>query len=128
MIYLKLAYLFVKKYWKIFAMAVWSIGIFVFSRKNNQAAMEALETRKKSYESQIKALEDARKTEIKKREELTLKYKETLAKIEEKYAVKEKELSIKEKKKVKDIIKRAEGNPDEINNKLESLFGFTAAD
>ena len=125
---IKLAYLFVKKHWKIFAMAVWSIGIFIFSRKNNQAAIETLETRKKSYESQIKALEEARNTEIKKREDLTLKYKETLAKIEEKYAVKEEELSRKEKKKVKEIIEKAKDNPDEISNKLESLFGFSVTD
>ena len=123
---LKLAHIFVKKNWKLFAMAVWSIMIWIISRKNNQAAIETLEAKKKSYEDQIKILEDARKSEIEKREELTLKYKETLVRIEEKYAVKEKELSIKEKKKVKDIIKRAEGNPDEISNKLENLFGFTA--
>ena len=125
MIQIKLAWIFIKKHWKAFAMAAWSIGIFIFARKNNQAAVETLETRKKSYESQIQALEEARNTEIKKREELTLKYKETLAKIEKKYALKEEELSKKEKKKVKEIIKKAESNPDEINDKLENLFGFT---
>ena len=128
MIQLKLAWIFVKKHWKIFAMAIWSIGIFIFARKNNQAAIETMAARKKSYESQIQALQDARNVEIQKREELTLKYKETLAKIEEKYTIKEEELSRKEKKKVKEIIKKAESNPDEISNKLEDLFGFTVTD
>ena len=128
MIQLKLAWIFVKKHWKVFAMAIWSIGIFIFARKNNQAAIETLDARKKSYESQIQALQDARNVEIQKREELTLKYKETLAKIEKKYTIKEEELSRKEKKKVKEIIKKAESNPDEISNKLEDLFGFTVTD
>ena len=125
MMQIRLAWLFAKKHWKLFAMAVWSIGIFIFARKNNQAAIETLETRKKSYESQIQTLEEARDTEIKKREDLALKYKETLAKIEKKYTLKEKELSRKEKKKIKEIIKKAESNPDEISDKLENLFGFT---
>jgi len=125
MIQLKLAWIFVKKHWKAFAMAAWSIGIFIFARKNNQAAIETLETRKKSYESQIQTLKEARDTEIKKREDLALKYKETLVKIEEKYTLKEEELSRREKRKVKEIIKKAESNPDEISNKLENLFGFT---
>lgn len=128
MMQVKLAWIFIKKNWKIFAMAIWSIGIFIFARKNNQAAIETMEARKKSYESQIQALQDARNVEIQKREELTLKYKETLAKIEEKYTIKEEELSRKEKKKVKEIIKKAESNPDEISNKLEDLFGFTITD
>lgn len=128
MMQLKLAWIFVKKHWKVFAMAIWSIGIFIFARKNNQAAIETMEARKKSYESQIQALQDARNVEIQKREELALKYKETLAKIEEKYTIKEAELSRKEKKKVKEIIKKAESNPDEISNKLEDLFGFTVTD
>ena len=125
---LRLAWLFIKKHWKIFAMTIWSIGIFIFARKSNQAAIETLNARKRSYESQIQALQDARNVEIQKREELILKYKETLAKIEEKYTIKEEELSRKEKKKVKEIIKRAENNPDEISEKIESLFGFTVTD
>ena len=125
---IKLAWIFVKKHWKVFVMAAWSIGIFIFARKNNQAAIETMEARKKSYESQIQALQDARNIEIQKREELTLKYKETLAKIEDKYSIKKEELSRKEKKKVKEIIKKAENKPDEINNKLEKLFGFTVTD
>ena len=128
MMQLKLAWIFVKKHWKVFAMTIWSVGIFIFARKNNQAAIETLDAKKKSYESQIQALQDARSAEIQKREELTLKYKETLAKIEEKYTIKEEELSKKEKKKVKEIIKKAESNPDEISNKLEDLFGFTVTD
>jgi|TARA_X000001388_G_scaffold74360_2_gene67239 type VI protein secretion system component VasK len=125
---LRLAWIFVKKHWKVFAMAAWSIGIFIFARKNNQAAIETMEARKESYESQIQALQDARNTEIQKREELTLKYKETLAKIEDKYSIKKEQLSRKEKKKVKEIIKKAESKPNEINNKLEELFGFTVTD
>ena len=57
---------------------------------------------------------------------LNLKYRQAIVTIEEKYNKKEKELSRKEKKIVKEIIKKAKDNPDEINNKIEELFGFTS--
>ena len=43
-----------------------------------------MDANKKSYEAQIKSLKEQHKIEVKKREELHLKYQETLAKIEEK--------------------------------------------
>ena len=83
-----------------------------------------MQANKESYEAQIKVLKDQHKIEVKKREELRLKYEETLAKIEEKYKKKREELSKVEKKKVKEIVQKAKDNPDEINKKIEDLFGF----
>jgi Txe/YoeB family toxin of Txe-Axe toxin-antitoxin module len=63
--------------------------------------------------------------EIKKREELHLKYKKTLDTIEKEFKLKEEELSVMKKKKIKQIIKNSKENPHEINKKIEDLFGFT---
>ena len=83
-----------------------------------------MDANKKSYEARIRSLKDQHKIEVKKREELHLKYQETLAKIEEKYKKKKEQLSKVEKKKVKEIVQKAKDNPDEINKKIEDLFGF----
>ena len=48
--------------------------------------------------------------------------------IKEKYNLKEEDFSREKKKKIKEIVKKAKDNPDEINEKIENLFGFTAAD
>ena len=123
---LKIFWTCVKKNWKTAALAIWSIVIWVISRRNSSAAIEAMEANKESYEAQIKSLKDQHKIEVKKREELHLKYQETLAKIEEKYKKKKEQLSKVEKKKVKEIVQKAKDNPDEINKKIEDLFGFTS--
>lgn len=115
-----------KKNWKAAALAVWSIVVWFISRRNSSAAIEAMEANKKSYEVQIKSLKDQHKIEVQKREELHLKYQQTLATIEEKYKKKKEELSKVEKKKVKEIVQKAKDNPDEINKKIEALFGFTS--
>ena len=115
-----------KKNWKTAALAAWSIIVWVISRRNSSAAIEAMEANKESCEAQIKSLKDQHKIEVKKREELHLKYQETLAKIEEKYKKKKEQLSKVEKRKVKEIVEKAKDNPDEINKKIEDLFGFTS--
>ena len=123
---IKMAWACIKENWKIAALAIWSVVVWFISRRNSSAAIEAMEANKKSYETRIKSLKDQHKIEVKKREELHLKYQETLAKIEEKYKKKKEELSKVEKKKVKEIVQKAKDNPDEINKKIEDLFGFTS--
>ena len=123
---LKIFWSCLKKNWKAAALAIWSVAVWIISRRNSSAAIEAMEANKKSYETQIKSLKDQHKIEVKKREELHLKYQETLVKIEEKYKKKKEQLSKVEKKKVKEIVQKAKDNPDEINKKIEDLFGFTS--
>lgn len=95
------------------------------SRGNVRAVTDVLEAKKKSYEKQIEALKSAHKSEIKKREELSLKYKQTLDTIEKDFKLKEEKLSLLKKRKIKQIIKDSKDNPNEINEKIENLFGFT---
>ena len=121
---IKIFWACLKKNWKAAALFLWSAAVWIISRRNSSAAIEAMQANKESYEAQIKVLKDQHKIEVKKREELRLKYEETLAKIEEKYKKKKEDLSKVEKKKVKEIVQKAKDNPDEINKKIEDLFGF----
>tara|TARA_A100001015_G_C14485260_1_gene517115 strand:+ start:105 stop:494 length:390 start_codon:yes stop_codon:yes gene_type:complete len=123
---IKIAWAWLKKYWKAAALVIWTVLIWLFSRKNADGAIQALKASKESSEKQINELKKQHHVEIEKRKQLRLKYDETIATIEEKYKRKEKDLSIKEKKKVKEILQKAKDNPDEINKKIEDLFGFTS--
>lgn len=123
---IKIFWTCLKKNWKAAALAVWSILVWFISRRNSSAAIQAMEANKESYEKQIKSLKKQHVVEVKKREELRLKYEETLAKIEEKYKKKKEDLSKVEKKKVKEIVQKAKDNPDEISKKIEDLFGFAS--
>lgn len=123
---IKLLWASFKKNWKLVLLAIWSVVVWLVSRKNAQGAIDAMKANKESYESQITSLKQEHKIEKEKLEQLNLKYRETIAKIEEKYDIKEKELSREKKKRVKQIIEKAKDNPDEINKKIENLFGFTS--
>ncbi len=122
---IKTSWVWLKTHWHIPFIVTWTIFVWVMSRGNVKAVTEVLEAKKRSYEKQIEALKSAHKLEIKKREELNLKYRETLGIIEKDFKLKEQELSILKKRKIKEIIKASKDNPDEINEKIEKLFGFT---
>lgn len=123
---LKTFWLTLKKNWKVALLTAWSIAIWLISRKNAQGAIDTMKANKESYEAQIAALKQQHKIEKKRLEELNLKYKQTIATIEQKYNVKEKELSKEKKKRVKEIVEKAKDNPNEINEKIENLFGFVS--
>jgi hypothetical protein len=119
------SWIWLKTHWHIPFVVTWTIVVWVLSRGNVKAVTEVLEAKKESYEKQIEALKSAHTIEIKKREELHLKYRETLDTIEKEFKLKEEELSVIKKKKIKQIIKSSKDNPHEINKKIEDLFGFT---
>jgi len=125
---IKTSWVWMKTHWHIPFIVTWTIVVWMLSRGNVKAVTEVLEAKKKSYEKQIEALNSAHAVEIKKREELHLKYKETLDTIEKEFKLKEEELSTLKKKKIKQIIKTSKDEPLEINKKIEELFGFTRVD
>ena len=127
-IHVKVIWEWLKKNWKLSLLIIWSILVWLFSRRSSQAAIAAMNANKESYEARIRALKEQRKIEIQKREELTLKYEETLAKIEKKHKKRLRDLSKEEKSRIKEIVKEAKGNPAEIDEKIENLFGFAPHD
>ncbi len=126
--FVKTSWLWLKTHWHIPFIVTWTLIVWALSRGNVKAVTEVLKAKKESYEKQIEALKSAHTVEIKKREELHLKYKETLDTIEREFKLKEEELSILKKKKIKQIIKSSKDEPHEINKKIEDLFGFTRVD
>lgn len=118
-------FLWLKAYWQVPFLLLWTMAVYLLTRRNSDAIIDVLNAKKESYDKQIEILKSARTAEIKKREELHLKYKEILGTIEKEFKLKEENLSVVKKKKIKQIIKSSKDSPNEINKKIEDLFGFT---
>jgi len=121
-------WLWVKNYWQIPFIIIWSMLIYFFSRRNSDAIIEVLNARKNSYEKQLNELKKRHNNEIIERDRLIKRYHDAVSLIEKKYAEKEKELSLKEKKRVKQIVSDSKGNPDVIKKEIEKSFGFNFID
>ena len=126
--FLKKSFLWVKHHWQIPLLIVWSVVIYVMSRRNTDALVEVLATRKKSYEQQIGLLKSQHEKEIFERDRLIRQYHDLVSKIEAKYKEKEKQLNSREKKRIKQIVEKSKGEPDVIRKEIEESFGFTFID
>ncbi len=70
----KILWASIKKNWKLALLAIWSLVIWLVSRKNAQGAIDAMKANKESYEAQIASLKKQHKIEKEKLEQLNLKY------------------------------------------------------
>ena len=125
---IKSSWLWLKTYWHVPLLIIWSIVVYVLSKRNTDALVEVMEARKESYEKQINELKTRHNNEIIERDRLIKQYHETVSAIEKKYEEQKKKLKVKEKKKIKEIIKKSKGEPDVIKAEIEKSFGFVFVD
>ena len=114
-----------KENWKVPLFIIWSVVVWMISRKNAQAALDVLNAKKESYDKQIITLKENHKKELSKRDKLIKQYHDTIEKIEIKYAEKDKILTQANKQRVKQIIEKTNGDPDAVKQKIEELFGLS---
>ena len=125
---LKSCWVWLKTYWQVPLLAIWSIVVYILSKRNTDALVEVMEARKESYEKQINELKTRHNNEIMERDRLIKQYHETVSAIEKKYEEKQKKLKAKEKRKIKEIVKKSKGEPHVIKAEIEKSFGFVFVD
>ena len=117
-------WVWIKNYWYFPAIILWSIIVYLFSRRNTDAIIEVLNTKKDSYKKQVEAINRLHKDEILKRENLIREYESTISALDEAFREKQKKLTELQKEKVKDVIIKTRKKPDEIIKRIEEEFGI----
>ena len=125
---LRIAILWLKENWKVPFLVVWTIIIWIISRRNATAAIDILETKKESYERQLIEIKKSHKKELSERDKLLKEYYETIDAIEKKYEDKHVKLTKAEKMTIKKIIVDSKDEPDVIKEKIKSLFNIPDID
>jgi len=121
-------WIWLKEHWQLPFLFVWTVFVYIFTRRNTDAVVEVLNAKKKSYEKQIKELKNRHKNEIIERDNLIKQYHKTVDAIEKKYKEQERILSSREKKRIKEIVKKSKGEPSVIKTEIEKSFGFVYVD
>ena len=124
----KKTFVWLKHHWQIPFLFIWTIVTIVLTRRNSDAIIEVLKTKKTSYEKQMNVLKVAHTEEILKKDRLLVEYHKTIQKVEAKYAAKEKELAEEERQLVKEIVAKSKGGTYAIRKEVQDLFGFDYAD
>ena len=118
------AWVWIKTYWYIPAVLIYTIVLWVLFRRNGASALEVLKASKESYEAQIKAMETAHAKEIEARDMALAQYESIVSALEEEYAANRETLSREKRKKVKEYIEKYGEDPEELARIIEEQFGI----
>ena len=124
MLVLKKAWVWLKEYWQIPAVILYTIIMAIVFRRNTKALEDTLAARKESYEAQLKTLRSLHEEEIMKRDGLIEEYQLIVSKLEEDFKRKEKTLTDDHKEKVKRLLIESKEDPAKVRERIKSMFGF----
>jgi hypothetical protein len=122
---LKKAWAWLVAHWQVPVLIAWSVVVWVFARRDYNAALKVIEARKESYEGRISIIKDSHNREILKRDKLLKEFNATLTQLEREFEKKEKVLEEKHVRTVREVVVSSKNNPEEVRKRIESEFGFT---
>jgi flagellar biosynthesis/type III secretory pathway M-ring protein FliF/YscJ len=123
-LYSKKIWVWCKHHWKILALALWTLIVFLVARKNVRAYKKVLDATIENYKKEVEVLENSHKEEIRKRDEAIKKHNEDIKRLEEKYAGDKEELDVKRRSRYLELVKMYDTDPENINKILQEEFGF----
>lgn len=120
---LKKTWTWLRHNWYVPAVIIYTLVLW-FLFKNKAGALKVLEIRSKSYENQIKTIEEAHKKEIEARDQILKNYDNVLTQLEKDYEEKNMKLDTKKKKEIKKIVKEFNDRPDDLAKILAERYGI----
>ena len=117
-------WIWLKEHWQLPFLAIWTVLVYILTRRNSDALVEVIEAMRDSYKKQLEVLRKSHNDEILKRDGLTKKYEAALESLEREFEKKEKSLSESQKESIKEVVVKSKGNPDEIKKRIEEEFGL----
>ena len=124
--FFKKAWATICKYWQYFALAAYTIVIYVLFKKdkNTEAIKSAFTASKKSHKAELEVINNAHKEELAARDVLIEDYNKTVMKLDEEYRKQKLTLHEWEKKKIKKIVEETHNDPEGRVKKIAEEFGF----
>ena len=123
-LYSKKIWIWCRHHWKILALALWTLIVFLVARKNVRAYKKVLDATVENYKKEVEVLENSHKEEIRKRDEAIKKHNEDIKRLEEKYAGDKHQLDVKRRSRYLELVKMYDTDPENINKILQEEFGF----
>ena len=120
----KKVWIWCKHNWKIVALVVYTVLLYLLFSKNARNAKKMLEDQRAAHKAELEALEKAYQEQLQKKDENLKKYKETLEAIEKKLEDESKKITEQQKQRVKEIIEETKNDPNKLAELIKEEFGF----
>tara|TARA_Y100000592_G_C5426258_1_gene295878 strand:- start:416 stop:841 length:426 start_codon:yes stop_codon:yes gene_type:complete len=115
---------FIKKYWQLFAGAIYAIAVWVYFKGKVDNIKEVLRVEEDTHQQEIDAINSSHAEEIAQRDEALDKYQEIIAKIEKKYEERKEELSEEKRAEVNKLVSKYRNDPGTLSRLLSERFGI----
>jgi len=122
-IFWKKAWAWLKNYWYIPAVLVYTLVLWFVFRKKNDKIIQMFEISKENYKKEIDIINSAHSSEMAQKEEIIKDYQDALKKLQEEHSIKIENLSKEEEEEVQELIQKHKENPDVLAEEMKSLFG-----
>jgi len=124
--FFKKVYATVIKYWQYFALAAYTIIVYILLRKNKntESIKQAFKMSKEAHKEELSAINRAHKEELTKRDKIVIDYANAVMKLDDEYKKQKLKLHEWEKKKVKKIVEETHNDPEGRAKKIAEEFGF----
>ena len=122
-IFWKKAWAWLKNYWYIPAVLVYTLVLWFVFRNKNDKIIQMFEISKENYKKEIDIINSAHSSEMAQKEEIIKDYQDALKKLQEEHSIKIENLSKEEEEEVQELIQKHKENPDVLVEEMKSLFG-----
>ena len=130
-----MSWLIIKKYWDISSawcrqhwrwLVLFFVFVVVYFFGKNKGRIELIQAKLalKQYEQEKRAIENAYKAEIELRNKAKKKYDEAIKAVGEEFKGNTNSLNFKKENEIREMLKKAKNNPDEIDKILENELGI----
>lgn len=121
---LKKIWVWLKTYWYVPVLLVYTVVLMVVFRKDGANALGVLKASKDSYKKQIDVLNETHEIELERRDQIIKKYNKTIDQIEARHVVESEKLGAHKKRRVKRLIEENYEDPEHLTRLLSLTFGI----
>jgi hypothetical protein len=125
LLFLKKAWAFIKRYWKLFALVIGTVVLYVLFKRQNIDFAAKLKEINDLHDAEIAKINKIREEERRQHEENERKLKADLLRIRKQYDEQKQQLDEKTQAEIDNLFKKYQKKPDVLAKKLSEAYGFT---
>ncbi len=122
--YLKIASIWCRQHWRWLVIGGFALVMYYLGRKHAKAQLIQAKLALKSYKQEKAAIIRAHEKEVKGIKKAQETYNKAMTQLTQEFSSKTDSLNLNKEKRIRDLIKKAKKDPDEIDRILEEEIGI----
>ena len=122
--WLKIMAVWCRQHWRWLVIGGFALIMYYLGRKHSKAQLIQAKLALKSYEQEKRAIERAHEKEVEGIKKAQETYNKAMAQLSQEFSSKTDSVNLKKEKRIRELVKKAKKNPEEIDRILEEEMGI----